>query len=227
MNKKSADFFRVDLAVVFIILIIAVLSIIYFVFPAIINSKEVSGIYDNLKYNYKTEMICKKNDSCTLKNFSFKGNQTKEYTFKLPQRIYFDTQDVEIIVMEGASKASHPVKSIRTVKYFVNINDYKYPVCENFQKDLKKALGISFFYDIPPKDLNDNINITIITSNSTLMWYFITFIGYLFGIVAFIYILLMVIAPGFFEKNLSKYFNISLLVLFIILAICLFVGLVL
>lgn len=128
--------------------------------------------------------------------------------------------------MEGASRAAYPAKSIRTVKYFVKIDDYKYPVSADFEPKIKDIFNTNDYY-ISDKLLNDNFIIEIKTSNSTLMWYFITFLGYLFGITVFVYIILMVIAPGFFEKNLSKYFNIAFLVLFIILAICLFAGLAL
>lgn len=224
--KKALFNMELGLVILYIILAVFMAFVIAFLaYPVLKNTKEVSSAFENIKYNYKTELSCIKNDSCTLKSFSYKGEQTNEYTFKLPKTLYFSTSDVPVVIIEGFRTRSHWANSTRTAYYFVTIDDYKYPVSADFEQRIKEIFGTNDYY-ISDKLLNENFIIEIQTSNSTIMWYFITFLGYILGVCALLYVIaLAVINNDYFEKKLEKYFLGIIVILWIALSVCLMSGL--
>ena len=92
MDKKYGQFVIVLLLLFFGLAVFLVLIV-----PMVVNNEALASTINNLKNNYKTEITCKKDVSCTLTNYSYNDKQTNSYTFKLPQKITFNSEFVPYV----------------------------------------------------------------------------------------------------------------------------------
>lgn len=219
MDKEYSQFVIVLLLIFFGLAVFLVLIV-----PMVVNNEALASTINNLKNNYKTEITCKKDVSCTLTNYSYNDKQTNSYTFKLPQKITFNSEFVPYVEHTygyGYFRQWH--KSVKINKYFVIINDYKYPVGEDFQRGLKKYLEVNYFDGIPQDVLNSDFNLMVSSSYSTVgqnLSEILLNILFVFGL---LYIILCFNEN--FEKKYEKYFILIFIIMTSFIGILLITGL--
>ena len=206
MDKEYSQFVIVLLLIFFGLAVFLVLIV-----PMVVNNEALASTINNLKNNYKTD-------------YSYNDKQTNSYTFKLPQKITFNSEFVPYVEHTygyGYFRQWH--KSVKINKYFVIINDYKYPVGEDFQRGLKKYLEVNYFDDIPQDVLNSDFNLMVSSSYSTVgqnLSEILLNILFVFGL---LYIILCFNEN--FEKKYEKYFILIFIIMTSVIGILLITGL--
>lgn len=197
----------------FFIIIMLPMVCLWAFYPLFFNRTEFISICNGYLENYKTTLSCKTDFGCTISNYSISNKLIKQYKFEAPHSIRFNSKAVPVLSFEGTPRVNaHLVKTMSTVFYFIEIDNYSFPVNESFQRELTKSVDTDFFH-FEPEKLNQNLEISVSKSPAEISVNVAVMILYFFTVIMAFYCILAIVRVIMLEKDktiIDKWINFYL-----------------